>query len=276
MDKNKLRKLLIGDFSVKRLIRSLIFIYVSLLLFAYFFSDRLMFPARPACYSDNRQIIKIKTGNGRLISAVYLSNPNAEFTILYNHGNAEDIGYILDFLEEYSDKGFSVLAYDYEGYGTSEGNPSEKNTYRDSDAVYGYLVGQLKVSPEKIIIQGRSVGGGPATYLASRESVAGLILESSFTTAFCVVTRIPLLPFDKFKNVDRIKNVRCPVLVIHGKSDRIVPFRNGEKLFDAANEPKFKFWVDDAGHNNLVMTAGNSYWDTIKRFTDFIKSKKYE
>lgn len=270
MDKNKLRKLLTGDFSVKRLIRSLIFVYVSLLLIAYFFSDRLMFPARPAGYSDNRQILKIKTGNGRLISAVYLSNPNAEFTILYNHGNAEDIGYILDFLEIYHDAGFSVFAYDYQGYGTSEGGASEKNTYKDADAAYEYLVGQLKVSPEKIIIHGRSVGGGPATYLASREKAAGLILESSFITAFRVITRIPLLPFDKFKNIDRIKKVRCPVLVIHGKKDGIVPFRNGEKLFEAANEPKLKFWVDGAGHNDLVMVADDSYWDAIKRFTDLI------
>ena len=169
-----------------------------------------------------------------------------------------------------------MFAYDYEGYGTSEGSPSEKNAYKDADAAYEYLVGQLKVSPDKIIIHGRSVGGGLATYLASREKVAGLILESSFVTAFRTLTQIPLLPFDKFRNIDRIKNIKCPVLVIHGKADKIIPFWHGEKLFEAANEPKLKFWVDDAGHNDLVMMAGNSYWDTIKHFTDFIKSKKYE
>jgi hypothetical protein len=272
MDKNKLRKLLIGDFSVKRLIRSFVFVYVSILLFAYFFSDRLMFPARPTSYSDDRQIIKIRTENSRNISAIYLSNPNAEFTIFYNHGNAEDIGYILDFLEIYRDQGFSVFAYDYEGYGTSGGRASEKNTYKDADAAYEYLVRQLKVSPERIIIHGRSVGGGLATYLASRQKVAGLILESSFVTAFRVVTRIPLLPFDKFKNIDRIKKIYCPVFVIHGRSDRIVPFRNGEKLFEAANEPKLKLWVDGAGHNDLVMVADDSYWDAIKRFTDLIRN----
>jgi hypothetical protein len=112
--------------------------------------------------------------------------------------------------------------------------------------------------------------------LASNHKVAGLILESPFVTAFRVVTRIPLLPFDKFRNIDRIKSVNCPVLVIGGKADKIIPFWHGEKLFEAANEPKFKLWVDDAGHNDLVMAAGNSYWDTIKRFADFIKSKKYE
>jgi hypothetical protein len=81
-----------------------------------------------------------------------------------------------------------------------------------------------------------------------------------------------LLPFDKFKNIDRIKKIYCPVFVIHGRSDRIVPFRNGEKLFEAANEPKLKLWVDGAGHNDLVMVADDSYWDAIKRFTDLIRN----
>ena len=205
MDKNRLRKLLIGDFALKRLVRSLIFVYVFICIFAYFFSDRMIFPFQPHSYSDNPQILKIKTGNGKNISAIYLSNPDAEFTILYNHGNAEDIGRILDFLEIYRDAGFSVFAYDYEGYGTSEGSPSEKNAYKDADAAYEYLVGQLKVSPDKIIIHGRSVGGGLAAYLASNHNVAGLVLESSFVTAFRTLTQIPLLPFDKFRNIDGIK-----------------------------------------------------------------------
>jgi hypothetical protein len=113
-------------------------------------------------------------------------------------------------------------------------------------------------------------------YLASRKKVAGLILESPFITAFRVVTTIPLMPFDKFRNIDRIKTVNCPVLVIHGKADKIIPFWHGEKLFEAANEPKFKLWVDGAGHNDLVMVADNSYWDAIKHFMVFIKSKKCE
>jgi hypothetical protein len=236
----------------------------------------MIFPNRPAGYSDNPQILKIKTGNGKNISAIYLSNPDAEFTILYNHGNWEDVGSIRHFLEVYRDEGFSVFAYDYEGYGTSEGSASEKNTYKDADAAYDYLVTQLKVSPGKIIIHGRSVGSGPAMYLASRKKVAGLILESPFITAFRVVTTIPLMPFDKFRNIDRIKTVNCPVLVIHGKADKIIPFWHGEKLFEAANEPKFKLWVDGAGHNDLVMVADNSYWDAIKHFMVFIKSKKCE
>ncbi len=270
MNKAKLRKLLTGDFSVKRLIRSLIFVYVSICFFAYFFSDRMIFLFRPHSYSDNRQILKIKTANGKNISAVYLSKPDAEFTILYNHGNAEDIGDILDLLEVYRDEGFSVFAYDYRGYGTSGGRTTEENTYEDADAAYGYLVKELKISPDRIIVHGRSVGGALAMHIASRQKVAGLVLESSFVTAFRVITHIPLLPFDKFKNIDKIKKAECPVLVIHGRSDRLVPFWHGEKLFKEAKEPKLKLWVDNAGHNDLVLVADKSYWDAIKRFTDLI------
>jgi abhydrolase domain-containing protein 17 len=85
---------------------------------------------------------------------------------------------------------------------------------------------------------------------------------------------VPLLPFDKFRNIDKIKEVHCPILIIHGKDDRIVPFWHGEKLFEAANEPKLKFWVDDAGHNDLLWVASTRYWDIIKEFTDVIKANR--
>jgi fermentation-respiration switch protein FrsA (DUF1100 family) len=119
------------------------------------------------------------------------------------------------------------------------------------------------------------VGGAVAMHLACREKLAGLILESSFVTAFRVVTRVPLIPFDKFRNIDKIKEVLCPILIIHGKDDRIVPFWHGEKLFKAANEPKYKFWVDGAGHNDLFWIAGAHYWDIIKEFTDIIQANRW-
>ena len=87
--------------------------------------------------------------------------------------------------------------------------------------------------------------------LASRKSVAGLIVESAFTKAFLVVTRIPIVPFDKFANIDKIKKVRSPVLVIHGTSDSVIPFSHGQQLFAAANEPKRFLWVEGADLDTL-------------------------
>ncbi len=170
-------------------------------------------------------------------------------------------------------KGYSVFAYDYRGYGTSGGQASEKNAYKDIDAVYEYLVRQLNVSADRIIAHGRSVGAAVAMDLASRRKLAGLIIESSFVSAFRAVTRIRVVPFDKFDNIDKIKKVECPVLIINGKDDRIIDLWHSEKLFESANKPKLKFWVDGAGHNNLLMKAGIRYWDIIDEFTAVIMTK---
>jgi hypothetical protein len=103
-----------------------------------------------------------------------------------------------------------------------------------------------------IIALGRLLGGGVTVDLASRRPLGGLIIESTFVTAFRVLTKIPLFPSDKFRNISKIKNVNCPVLVIHGEDDEVIPFWHGEKLFQQANEPKLSLWVDGAGHNNFL------------------------
>ena len=273
MDKRKIKKILVGDFTIIRLFCSLTFIYVCVVLFAHFYSNRMIFLPQKPSYEHNPEIIKIHSENGVEISALYLSNPDSEFTILFSHGNAEDLGDIHDFLEIMQIKGYSVFAYDYQGYGTSSGRPSEKNAYKDIDAAYEYLVKQLNVSADRIIAHGRSVGGAMAIDLASRRKLAGLIIESSFVSAFRAVTRIRVTPFDKFNNIDKIKKVKCPVLMVHGKDDRIIGLWHSEKLFEAVNKPKLKFWVDGAGHNNLLSKAGVRYWGIIEEFTDMILTK---
>ena len=268
--KKNMKLLLFGEFSVQRVLSSIIFIYAFLCLYAVFFSDRLIFQPPAAGYQDTSEIIKLSSANGMKISAVHFPNAQAKYTILYSHGNAEDLGYIWSVLRDIRDIGFAVFAYDYQGYGTSQGKPSEYNVYRDIEAAYNYLTQQLRVPPKQIILYGRSVGGGPAIDLAARQSVGGLVVESSFVSVFRVLTRIPLFPFDKFVNVDKIGKVRSPVLVIHGKADRVVPFWHGEQLFAAANEPKLNFWVDGAGHNDLVDVAGDRYATTLRRFVGAI------
>jgi len=253
-------------------LQSTVICYFAVTILAFFFSDHLIFYPQPAGYKDSSQIIHIKIDDQTDICAVYLPSPSAEFTILYSHGNAEDIGYISSILDRYVANGFSVFAYDYRGYGLSDGHPSEKNTYQDIEAAYKYLTEILAIDPNRIIALGRSVGSGPATDLASRHKLAGLILESSIASAYRTVTRIPLLPFDKFNNIAKIKNVHCPVLVIHGKQDRTAKFWHGQKMFKAANEPKMSLWVENAGHNDLLDHAGSEYWQTLKSFTTNIKA----
>ncbi len=251
---------------------SLLLAYVLLGGFALFFSNGLIFPAPASSYSDNSQILKIPLSNGKVFSALYMPNPNAKYLLLYSHGNAEDLGHILQHLKEFHQFGFSVFAYDYPGYGTSEGSPNEKIIYETIDAAYDFVTDDLSVPTESIIGYGRSLGGGPTAYLAAREKLGGIILESTFLTAFRVMTKIPLLPWDKFRNIRNANDFSSPLLVIHGTEDEMIPFWHGETLFDEAPQPKSYFWVESAGHNNLMDYAGSTYWDTLKAFMNTVEN----
>src|SRR5215471_12144047 len=170
-------------------------LYLALLLCAVFLTDKVLFQPHPSSYRDGPEILKLTTRTGKKISALYLINPKAKFTLLVSHGNAEDLGDDRFWLEELQRAGFNILAYDYEGYGTSEGKPGEQAVYDDENAAYDYLTQSLRIAADRIIIYGRSVGSGPAVHLAARKPAAALILQSPFVSAFRVLTRIPLLPF---------------------------------------------------------------------------------
>ncbi|NEP82062.1 MAG: alpha/beta hydrolase [Okeania sp. SIO3B3] len=274
MDKKNIIRLLVEKFSILRLIRSTVIIYILVGLWAFFFSDRLIFLPRPSSYQENQDFVKLESSDRVQITGIYLPLPKTKYTILYSHGNAEDLGEILPRLQDLRDIGFSVFSYDYQGYGTSQGNPSVKNAYQDINAAYEYLTQKLGIPANQIIVYGRSVGGGPSVDLASRQPVAGLVIESSFTTAFRVVTRIPIYPFDKFRSIDKIKDINCPVLVIHGNADRVIPFSHGKQLFTAANEPKLSLWVDGAGHIDLLEVAGEKYEKVMIEFANLVQKNQ--
>lgn len=261
------------DFSWKRFVSSLILIPIIVYLVfgaaAYFWlADKLIFQPQPYLLKENDSILKLETPNGETISARFYKNPNAEYTILFSHGNAEDIFTGDEFYEELSSAGFNVFAYDYRGYGLSEGKPSEQNSYEDAEIAHNYLTNNLKIPPEKIIIHGRSLGAAVSIDLASQQKCGGLISESSFVTAFRVLTRYPIYPFDKFQNLYKIEKVNCPVLFIHGKRDEIIPFWHSEILFSKANEPKFFYAINEANHNDVFLIAGKNYLQRIKDFAD--------
>ena len=198
------------------------------------------------------------------------------YTILYSHGNAEDLGFIRPTLEILQQAGLSVFAYDYPGYGTSEGQPTERSVYQAIDAAYTYLTDTLHVPTDHIIVYGRSVGGGPSTYLTARKAIAGLILESTFTSAFRTVVPFPILPFDKFPNAQHLKQFQGPVLVMHGTNDKTIAFSHGETLFDIAVGAKQFLAVEGAGHNDVVWVAGDRYPKAIQAFVQLIQGHSLE
>lgn len=260
---------------LKGLLILLVVAYLGLAAVAFFLSDRMMFLPPVSSYSAQQlPVVLVPTADGAEVATLHVPRPGATFTILYSHGNAEDLGQLGSFLEAYRDAGFSVLAYDYRGYGLSTGGPpSAKGAERDLEAVYRYAIGSLGIPASRIVLLGRSVGSGPATALAAREPVAGLIVESGFVSAFRVVTRVRILPFDRFANLLHIRDVECPVLVIHGTDDEVIPASHGRRLFEAAPEPKESLWVEGARHNDLVAVAGERYWRTLQSFGDTLRSR---
>lgn len=244
-----------------------------LLIPVFFYScvDSMIFLPPEPSYQPSSNLVMIEMDLGYEIAAYYLPGPEDGFVVLFSHGNAEDIGQNRGFFQNYQMQGVGILGYDYRGYGLSNGKPSEFNTYGDILAAYDYLIHERHIEPQRIIVHGRSVGSGPSVWLAAHYPVGAVILESPFVSAFRVRTRWPIIPFDKYNNLARINNIDCPLLVIHGQDDRIVGFWHGQKLYEAAAEPKMHYWVPNAGHNDLFYVAGDEYWKQVNEFIKLIQ-----
>jgi len=223
-------------------------------------STLLFQPPRPTPIKESK-LVWLNTRQGSKIPAFFLERPGAKVTFLYSHANAEDIGTVYPWVKFLAKSlHVSILAYDYTGYGLSQPSiPSEENCYADIDAAYDYLVNERQILPENIVLYGRSLGSGPSCYLAARTAeagspVAGLILHAPFLSVFRVVFESGCtLIGDKFPNVDVAPYIRCPVFIIHGTADRIVPFWHGQKLLYSVppycrTKPLF---IDGMGHNHV-------------------------
>lgn len=258
--------------TVKKVLLSLVLapvlIYAGVGLYAYNFSERIIFQPRPSSYQDDASIIKLTTPNGDKISARHYPVADAKYTVLFSHGNAEDIGQLGDLPRALNEAGFSVLTYDYHGFGTSEGRATIERSYDSIDTAYNYLVRTMKVPSDRLIIHGRSLGGAISIDIATRRACGGLIVESSFVTAMRVMTGATIYPFDNLRNIEKIGQVKCPTLFIHGKKDNIVPFWHGEQLFSNAKQPKYSLWLQNAGHNDTLRSAQTEYIQSIRDFSD--------
>ena len=227
--------------------------------------------------------LKIPSPKGVHVAAVLYQVPAARQTpntktIIYSHGNATDIGamFPLQVLISHS-LDCNVLVYDYSGYGESGGVPEEASTYRDIQAVYDYVMDcVVNGDASKVIIYGQSVGSGPCCFLAAKlakENVklGGMVLHSPFTSGMRVLTPSRLLAcLDIYPNIDRIANVDCPVMIIHGRLDQEVEIAHGQDLH-AAVPPDHKrepWWVSDRGHNDITEGPGKlaEYIRRLRRF----------
>lgn len=194
-------------------------------------------------------------------------------TVLFCHGNAGNLrlpearGNRFRALHQ---AGANLWAFDYRGYGNSPGRPSEQGLYEDALRVH-QLAREQHPPDRPFILFGRSLGGGVATFLASRQEPDGLILESTFTSLRDVYVnwagvQLTTHVSHEFPSRERIQRLSCPLLVIHGTQDWVVPYPLGERLFESSPSPKKLVTIDGAGHNNLQRVASGRYEEELSRF----------
>ena len=213
--------------------------------------------------------------NGVRIAAVVRGPEHGRKAILRCHGNTENMMQTLWAVGELCGDGYTVASVDYPGYGLSDGSPDEEGCYRNVHRLYDWLVETCGFKPEDIIVDGFSVGTGPAVELAATKPVGGLILEAPFLSAPRVVTKVRILPVDPFPNLKRIGDVKCPVLFFHGTSDRVIPYEQGRELFGLAREPKRFVSIDGGDHNNFPAVMGvDEYLREIMNFADSCGGKE--
>lgn len=241
-------------------------------------------------------LIWLRTDLGALITAAWVRKPHSDYVVLFAHSNGDDLGGAMVEAQRISDHlNVSVLAFDYTGYGISEmprrarlpgcagppdttgpsapnvptlseedrarAQPSELACYADIQAAYRYLVHTQQIAPDRIILVGRSIGSGPVVHCAAEYPVAGVVLVAPIASAVRVALKrvnvtLPLI--DTFANIDKVARIKCPVLVVHGDQDELVPVRHAQLLVEkvrkfgpdvAAVEP---LWIPTATHNNVV------------------------
>ena len=192
--------------------------------------------------------------------------------ILFCHGNAGNISHRLENVKFLLEQQLQVFIFDYRGYGKSGGRPSERGLYRDGLAAYDFLVNHKEISPDRIVPFGRSLGASVAIEISLGREVKSLIVESAFTstkgmakTLFPFMLLAPLLPAH-YNNLEKIAQVNVPTLFIHGDDDEIVSFSMGQKLYQAAKDPKYFYPIKGAGHNDTYFVGGNTYFENIAAF----------
>ena len=192
--------------------------------------------------------------------------------LLWAHGNGGNLTDRAMHARALAQQGLEVFIFDYRGYGKSEGSPDEPGIYRDAEAAYAFLTGDRGVSPERIVLLGRSLGTAPAARLATRVPHAGTVLVSPLPSAKRMARRmfgglpVDLLIRSRFPVLDWVAQRDTPLLVIHGDRDEVIPVSFGREVFEAAAEPKQFVLLPGAGHNDILMVSGHDYLDPLARF----------
>ena len=252
-----------------------VIIYFIILFSTYIFQRNLLYNTSENNYSDDKlevsiSKVKIITQDGiKLLSWYHNKDVDKHKTILFLHGNAGSLENRIHKINHFKDMNVNFLIVAWRGFSGNKGKPSEKGLYEDARSAVRWL--QSKgVKKNNIIIYGESLGTGVACEIAQNKNFAGIILESPFTSMIDAgKDKYPYLPVrlllkDKYESDKKIKNINSPILVMHGKIDKLVPFHMGQKMYQLANEPKYSYFSE---YDNHMMEYNEKL---LKAMQDFI------
>ena len=256
--------------------------YLLLCAGAFVFQRKLIFmPSKGSSqtpYIPGRKVekVRIPVSDGVTLDGWWVSSGTLPYTLLWFHGNAGNIGHRTDEFENMARAGFNVLLFDYRGYGESTDSPSVDGLNKDALAAFNFLIGR-GVEGGSIVPYGRSLGSGPAAYLANRREVAALILVQPMTgTVQMGKSAFPFLPVrlllrEIIDNESELSVFDGPLLVLHGDRDDIVPYSMGKRLFTLSPSKNNRFITLEGGdHNSLGHTHGKEMIESIRTFLEIL------
>ena len=258
--------------------------YLFVIIIMFIFQRSLLYqPSKerldPFLYSNTGlEKINLKTSDGLVLNSLFRKpSTNKNDTIVVFHGNAGHIGHRVDKFRSFLEEGYGLFLVEYRGYGKNPGNPSEDGFHKDGDAALEFLTKQ-NISKQKTILYGESLGCGLTVKLSIKEKYKAIILEAPFTSIAEVASRhywyLPAkwLVLDRFDILSIIKNIKSPLLILHGEKDNVISFDLGKKVFNAAPEPKESIFILNAGHNNLYEF---NIFEKINNFLKDLNKKDY-
>ena len=256
--------------------------YLLILLIMMWFETTLIFPRWAIAPGDWQpqgfayEDVWFTSSDGTRLHGWYFERPGATTYVLYCHGNGEDVAGLGEYMDTLRDRhGVSLFAFDFRGYGRSEGRPEEGGIIADACAAQQWLAQRAGVSTTDIVLWGRSIGGAIAVQVAADYGARGLILERTFTSLPDVAARhywwlpVRLLMRNRFDSLRRIGAYHGPLLQSHGTADEIVPYELGQQLFAAAAAtPKQFVTMPDVTHNG---PNDEDYYTELQRFLEQLK-----
>ena len=253
-------------------------VYVVLAVVLWAMQERITFPAPRSPLPDPLKTlgygerIEIRMHDGTRLVGWYLAAEGRRTpALLWFYGNGETIGAIWPIIRDFRPPNATLLVVDYPGYGASGGRATEAGMYEAADLAYNALVSRPEVDRSRVYVYGRSLGSAAATYTAANHEVAGLILESPFTSAKGMAARHYRI-FPTFlvrlglDNIGRMPRIHCPTLVFHGTADMVAPIKMGRDVAAAAGGPVEFVMIEGAGHNDTYDMGGKAYRDKLAAF----------